>query len=450
MQNNKNYSSFIQKQLPSELYISLMESLDNLPHTSLRLNPKKTATLKVEAKQIAHCEQGFVLANRPKFIADPAFHGGLYYVQESNSMWIGEIVKSFINTLPSAAIVLDLCAAPGGKSTHISSVLRNSDLLVANEVISSRNSILYENLCKWGIGNFLVTKADAREIGIQNDLFDIIVCDVPCSGEGLFRKDTNSKNEWSLENVNLCGLRQQRIIFDIWNSLKPGGILIYSTCTYNTVENEDNVNKFVSELGAELVELEIFNNSTLYSLEPKMYRCFPFLTMGEGFFFAVLKKPEYASRNVKKITNNKKIEVSKFRYQNQELSTIKSKSESYFLSENGYIESNASILNYIPNIVHFGTPMGQEFHGEHKFHPAFALHFSEKKPFPVIDIPLELTSKYFRKEFINEILGPKGVVGLRWNNYNIGTANSIKNGLNNLWPNEWRVRDTVVAESIIE
>jgi len=447
---DKDYNSFIREQLPSNIHVELIESLEKQPLTSIRINPKKKAKIRIPTEGLNHTEFGFILPYRPRFIADPAFHSGLYYVQESNSMWIGEIVKNLIKTIPEGVVVLDLCAAPGGKSTHISSILGPKDLLVANEVISSRNSILFENLCKWGVGNFIITKADAKDIGQNKGLFDIIVCDVPCSGEGLFRKDSNSKNEWSTENVNLCSLRQQRIVHDVWNSLKPGGFLIYSTCTYNTIENEDNVNKFVQDFDAELVELEIFKNSDLFSLDSKMYRCLPFLTKGEGLFFAIMQKPHDKLEANKKNNKPGRVDFSSFKFDDQVLTVIKSKSENYFLNPTGWIDVNSSILNNLPNIIHYGTPMGPEFHGQHKFHPAVALHCSENKPFPTIEIPLELTSKYFRKEFMNEVIATKGTVGLKWNNHNIGTANSIKNGLNNLWPSEWRVRDTIIAESIIE
>jgi 16S rRNA C967 or C1407 C5-methylase (RsmB/RsmF family) len=157
-------------------------------------------------------------------------------VQEASSMVVGGIVKELLSALPAEAVVLDLCAAPGGKSTHVASVLRDGDLLVANEVIGTRTPILAENLCKWGAANHIITKADASRFGKSDAQFNIVVADLPCSGEGMFRKDPAAINEWSENNVKLCAERQQRIVTDIWPAIAPGGYLIYSTCTFNSAE----------------------------------------------------------------------------------------------------------------------------------------------------------------------------------------------------------------------
>ena len=174
------------------------------------------------------------------FTFDPLFHAGCYYVQEASSMFVEQALKQYIGETPS--VMLDLCAAPGGKSTHARSVLPEGSLLVANEVIRNRSQILAENLTKWGHPGVVVTNNDPADFAGLEDFFDVILTDVPCSGEGMFRKDPVSVSEWSPENVEICWQRQRRIISDIWPSLKPGGLLIYSTCTYNTKEDGCTMN----------------------------------------------------------------------------------------------------------------------------------------------------------------------------------------------------------------
>jgi 16S rRNA (cytosine1407-C5)-methyltransferase len=185
-----------------------------------------------------------------------------------------------------------MCAAPGGKTTDISSRLDENDLLIANEVISHRNNILFENVCKWGDGNTVISRTDAKVFKQHPNLFDVVFCDAPCSGEGMFRKDPTAIKEWSLENVELCSKRQQRIFFDTWHSLKPGGFFVYSTCTFNTKENEENVSMFCKETGGSLIEFEHPFIENLFSLQEKTYRCLPHKSKGEGLFFAIIQKPK--------------------------------------------------------------------------------------------------------------------------------------------------------------
>ena len=193
--------------------------------------------------------------------------------------------------------VLDLCAAPGGKSTHLLSLLPSSSLLVSNEVISSRATVLAENIAKWGCDNVAVTNSDPLDFSKLEEWFDIIVADTPCSGEGMFRKDPNAVKEWSLANVKLCSERQQRILSDVWPALAPGGVLIYSTCTFNLYEN-DGIIEFLGEnFGAEVIPL-----SSLVKDFPQLYitraggcQFIPGRVDGEGQYIAVVRKPAESS-----------------------------------------------------------------------------------------------------------------------------------------------------------
>lgn len=236
----------------------------------------------------------FYLAERPKFTLDPLFHAGAYYVQEASSMYmniVGEAIERVVPEFFSNELrALDLCAAPGGKSTHLTTLLNDNSILVANEVIKSRSVILADNIAKWGRGNVVVTNNDPQDFSSLDEAFHLIVVDAPCSGEGMFTKDIAVVDEWSLDNVNLCSLRQQRILSDVWGALKPGGFIVYSTCTYNHFENDDNVKFIVDELGAEFIALDDFVKFGGIKTKMGGVQFVPGLVEGEGQFVALLRK----------------------------------------------------------------------------------------------------------------------------------------------------------------
>ena len=248
----------------------------------------------------------YYLAERPNFAQQPLFNAGLYYVQDPSctyleSVWRTLYGTSAANSSPQAPKrVLDLCAAPGGKSTHLADLMNERGLLVSNEVISSRAATLAENMAKWGVANSVVTNSDPSAFSKLQNLFDLILVDAPCSGEGMFRKNPDAIGEWSLNNVKLCAQRQRRILNDIWPALRQGGYLIYSTCTFNHLENADNVQYIVEELGAEVIPLapqewELLRSCGVEEVEEGKaaslgYQFLPGLARGEGQFFAILRK----------------------------------------------------------------------------------------------------------------------------------------------------------------
>ena len=277
---------------------------------SIRINEKKGAPIPAADtpdNRVAWCDTGYYLPERLSFTFDPLFHAGAYYVQEASSMFLEQVIRSHVKT---PVRCLDLCAAPGGKSTHLAACLPEGSLLVSNEVIRSRSHILAENIAKWGNPNCVVTNNDPKEIGRLTHFFDVIVADVPCSGEGMFRKDTDSTGEWSIANVALCAGRGRRIIHDIWNALKPGGLLIYSTCTYNTEEDEENVHHITEELGAEALPIPAVKDEWQITGPLKynhpVYRFFPHKTKGEGFFLAALRKADGEAEEIRFKNKNKK------------------------------------------------------------------------------------------------------------------------------------------------
>ena len=296
-----------QRVMGEERFIRFMEAFNEDAPTSIRLNPRTsqhrgtvprvsseadyTGTVP-SVQQVPWCPEGFYLPGRPQFTFDPLFHAGCYYVQEASSMFITHVLRQFVK---EPVAMLDLCAAPGGKSTAAITVLPEGSTLTSNEPIRSRYQILEENITKWGYNNCSVTNLYPRDFRKKKEKFDVILCDVPCSGEGMFRKDPNAINEWSLQNVEKCWRLQREIVADAWECLNPGGILIYSTCTYNTKENEENVRWIMEEYDAEILSVPTepswgITGSLLEGFDAPVYRFIPGFTRGEGLFMAVLRK----------------------------------------------------------------------------------------------------------------------------------------------------------------
>ncbi len=286
----------------------ILAALENPASTSIRLNPLKktsgtvpdaTTALYGEAGKgcnaVPWCREGRILGGRPSFTLDPEFHAGAYYVQDSSSMFVGWMFRRILEQSDCGSgvlKVLDLCAAPGGKTTDIAAALRevcgDRFLLVSNEVMTGRSRILADNTARWGEPNVMVSSSDPSSFANLKDCFDIIITDVPCSGEGMFRKDDEAVRQWSEENVELCCARQKRILADVWPALKPSGYLLYSTCTFNRKENDGNVEWAAQELGADVLTVEadfseILRTAYGYSLAPGY-------APGEGQYCAALRK----------------------------------------------------------------------------------------------------------------------------------------------------------------
>jgi 16S rRNA C967 or C1407 C5-methylase (RsmB/RsmF family) len=286
---------FIQR-LQGQMGTSMLKFVDALtrePVVSVRMNRLKQAKPHWEgAEAVPWCPTGYYLPQKPVYTLDPLFHAGCFYPQEASSMVLDWLV-AHVCELPEQPMVLDLCGAPGGKSTLLASFLNGNGLLVANEVIKSRAIILAENISKWGAANCIVTRSDPSKFGVLTSMFDLIVVDAPCSGEGMFRKDKRSIEEWSEANAQMCALRQQRILNDAWPALKQGGYLIYSTCTFNPSENEGNMAWLAETLGAEVLPLNVPDDWGVDRIpvgSGNGLAFYPHKVRGEGFFVAVLRK----------------------------------------------------------------------------------------------------------------------------------------------------------------
>jgi len=428
------------KKLLGDEWEAFEQALNEESPTSIRLNPRKInkdllSEILPLSEQVPYAADGYYLSNRPSFTLDPLFHAGCYYVQEASSM----ILEYFVsNYFPNPAKVLDLCAAPGGKSTHLSALLPDESLLIANEVIRSRANILAENLIKWGNPNTLVTQNDPLEIGKSlPDFFDAIVADLPCSGEGMFRKDAAAIAEWSVNNVRLCAERQRRIVADVWAALKPGGILIYSTCTYNREENEENLEWICREFDAELLE------------EPR--RLTPHKTKGEGFFIAGIRKKILDNRRQTldirqktKCIKNNDLHFSPFAFCLSPLNNF-----TFVLDSNRWIAVPAihySAYLQIKNklrILSAGVALG-EMKGQDRI-PAHGLAMSNvlsNSAFPQWEIDKQTALSYLRKEVLQTIPPQisKGYILITYKGHPLGFVKNIATRANNLYPQEWRIR----------
>jgi len=461
--------------LGDEEYQKLADALNDEQPVSIRLNEAKfpVASFSLShtcAGRVPWSHAGFYLDRRLTFTFDPLFHAGCYYVQEASSMFVEQVLRQYVGETP--AVMLDLCAAPGGKSTHARSVLPEGSLLVANEVIRNRSQILAENLTKWGHPGVVVTNNDPADFSGLADFFDVILTDVPCSGEGMFRKDPVAVSEWSLENVDICWQRQRRIIADIWPSLKPGGLLVYSTCTYNTKEDEGNIRWIRDEFGAEVLPVDVpddwnITGNLLAGDDFPVYRFLPHRTKGEGFFLAVLRKPGEGngqSRSKTALTQGKKKSVSKSAsvVSKEQLSAARNwllSPDDYELSANGamiiafpkeYI-SELSALQQSLRVIQAGVALaevkGKDLIPNHALAMSYALR---NEAFPREEVPYEQAIAYLRKEAI--VLSgeaPRGYVLLTYKDIPLGFVKNIGNRANNLYPQEWRIRSGYLPEEIL-
>ena len=275
---------------------AFVEALSEEPSVSVRVNSKITDNrLQItdnSCSAVKWCEWGRYLSERPKFTYDPMFHAGAYYVQEASSMFVWQALEQLVER---DAVVLDMCAAPGGKSTAIAQYLSEEGFLVSNEYVPQRAHVLVENITKWGAPNCVVTNNAPQHFEKLKSRFDAILVDAPCSGEGMFRKDERAREEWSPANVEMCVERQREILESAWKVLKPGGVLIYSTCTFNRHENEEQVQWLIDEMEAEYLSIKIGEDWMITETE-RGYRFLPHKTRGEGLFMAAVRKQITDSR----------------------------------------------------------------------------------------------------------------------------------------------------------
>ena len=380
-----------------ERFERYLKSFEEPAPVSIRLNPQKAADLTVvNGEAVPWCRGGYYLPQRPNFTFDPLLHAGCYYVQEASSMFLDEVVRQLADSQKPKAksqklTALDLCAAPGGKSTLLRAALPEDCVLYSNEPIRKRADILAENVQKWGYKNHIVTNLYPRDYRKSKMLFDLILCDVPCSGEGMFRKDPATIGEWSPQQVEKCAALQRDIVSDAWQCLADGGILIYSTCTFNIKENEENIRWILDNFDASVVRIDVkpewnITGSLLDGFHEPIYRFIPGITRGEGLSLCVLRKG----------MRNEKLEMRNDRTKS------------------------------IPSFFHS--------------HSSFLIPHSS---FSTADLSYPQALAYLRGEALQLPADtPRGVVDVTFMGKTLGQVKNIGTRANNLYPKPWRIKTT--------
>jgi 16S rRNA C967 or C1407 C5-methylase (RsmB/RsmF family)/NOL1/NOP2/fmu family ribosome biogenesis protein len=450
--------------VPSRLPKEFLSSLEGLPGydaaafeavhasgdqvTSVRLNPAKpVADLFKDAAPVPWSSHGRYLETRPSFVFDPLFHAGAYYVQEASSMFVEQALKQTVELIRPLR-VLDLCAAPGGKSTLLQSLLSPDSLLVSNEVIRNRANVLEENMIKWGGVNVVVTSNDPRAFARLENYFDVIVADAPCSGSGLFRREPDALGEWSPANVQLCSRRQQGILADCWPALRHDGVMIYSTCSYSREEDEDVLDWLTTHLDATACRLDIASEWDLVETRTDKdawgYRFYPDKVKGEGFFIGCLRKKgggEWSPpRKVSLPSRPDKKEqelVSAWVRSAEPLFFFKLQQQLFALPQT--LAAELPVLQTACYLRKAGLMLGQVSPRELIPSHDLAMSTLVSPDLPVIGLSKDEALRYLRKDDLHPEGAKNGWTLMRYEGLNLGWMKVLSNRSNNYYPMEWRI-----------
>lgn len=459
------FEEVLQDVLPfPEARTALLDALDTTPPTSVRLHPLKGRGLFDDLQPVPWCSWGRYLPARPFFAHDPHFWAGAYYVQEAASMFVGYAagrILSFLRQQEARPLtVVDLCAAPGGKSTHLAALLHAGDKLISNEIMDNRIGVLLENLNRWGSEQCIITHDEAASFGKVTEWVDLLVADVPCSGEGMFRKDMEARARWTPKLPVQCAALQKEIIEEVLPALRQGGFLIYSTCTFNRVENEHNLHHFLDHLGMVSVPLqlpaatgiEVVEEQTPAGKKLYAYRFFPHQTAGEGFFLSVLQKRGKRESSYKKA--KQKVWMNAAKQQASlldewvaspgawQLWHVPGEKELLTLTPVEWEAAELNLLSQHLNIKQVGVPFGQILKGKFNPHPYLAYSPVLRAELPSIEVGFEDALQFLRKQPMQEITlpGKKGWYAIRYEGQNLGWIKSLGNRYNNYYPNAWQLR----------
>ena len=437
------------KRINSQKYIdkeAIIEALGEPSPVSIRINSDKWNKIPLNAEPVKWSKNGYYIESRPSYTLDPLFHSGCYYPQEASGMFLEQVVIQAVESMDDIR-VLDLCGAPGGKSTLLSDIIGPDNFLVANEVIRSRTSILAETITKWGSVNTIVTNNDPSAFGRLTGYFDVILVDAPCSGEGMFRNNA-AVSEWSVENTMHCSERQKRIVMDVWPALKENGILIYSTCTFNPAENEENIRWLIGKHEAETVRLNIQVYNGIKEIDHKGiygYGFHPDKIKGEGFFISVIRKR--AKQEKKPVRNQRMpelkpcktdLEIAKkwtsfyderfFRW-GDEVYAIHSGADDYF-----HLIQNLKVIKAGTKIFNVKTS---------DYLPSHDLALStrlRREIFAKEELSLSEAVSYLKRDNYAHNSTSKGWKLVTYKGVNLGFIKSLGNRSNNYFPVEWRIR----------
>ncbi len=384
-----DFTDMARRTMGEERFDCYLKAFETDAPVSIRLNPEKAKGLTADGERVPWCRNAYYLPQRPNFTYDPLLHAGCYYVQEAGSMFLDTVMQQWVPDAP--VVMIDFCAAPGGKSLLARTALAAGSVLFSNEPMRNRANILAENVEKWGYADHFVTNNFPRDYRRAKMIADVVLCDVPCSGEGMFRKDEATIREWSMQNVEKCARLQREIVTDAWSCLADGGLFIYSTCTFNTHEDEENIQWMMDELGAEVLPVKVdaawnITGSLLDGFSQPVYRFIPGISKGEGLFLCVLRKGGTWQ-------------------QGQSLKALRKS------------QQNLNII-YCP-----------------KAQPDMVK----------VEVNYQQAMAYLRHEAIT--LGadvPRGMVGICFEGHLLGLAKNIGNRANNLYPKEWKIRTTYI------
>lgn len=384
-----DFTDMARRTMGEERFDCYLKAFETDAPVSIRLNPEKAKGLTADGERVPWCRNAYYLPQRPNFTYDPLLHAGCYYVQEAGSMFLDTVMQQWVPDAP--VVMIDFCAAPGGKSLLARTALAAGSVLFSNEPMRNRANILAENVEKWGYADHFVTNNFPRDYRRAKMIADVVLCDVPCSGEGMFRKDEATIREWSMQNVEKCARLQREIVADAWSCLADGGLFIYSTCTFNTHEDEENIQWMMDELGAEVLPVKVdaawnITGSLLDGFSQPVYRFIPGISKGEGLFLCVLRKGGTWQ-------------------QGQSLKALRKSQQN-------------------PNIIY--CPKAQP-------------------DMVKVEVNYQQAMAYLRHEAIT--LGadvPRGMVGICFEGHLLGLAKNIGNRANNLYPKEWKIRTTYI------
>ncbi len=426
------------------------EALDSASPTSVRLHPARTGRW-ADAERVAWCAAGRYLAERPSFTLDPAFHAGAYYVQEASSQFVGHLLAE---EPIEGARLLDLCAAPGGKTTLYASLVGADGLVVANEINRQRAAVLADNVRKWGTGNVAVTTCEPAKVAAFEEWFDVVAVDAPCSGEGMFRKMPEAREEWSEGNVQLCARRQGEILREAWRTLRPGGLLIYSTCTFNRLENESSLEELLAWTSDEVTEAAPIKCPAEWGVVCgrvgafQTFRFYPHRLSGEGFFAAVARKsgtgrvshraPKARRDPFAAVDRTSQKELARWVLEPEEMrfALIGESCYAYRASQTEAVRQLAGVLP----VIYSGVEMGRLFKGRLKPEHPLALYVGlNRKAVPTAEVDEATALSYLRRGEIAAAGLEEGVNLLCCEGLPIGFAKRIGNRVNNMYPNSLRI-----------
>ena len=451
----ETFRKYLEEAIGTENALVAFSAFDQPASVSVRMNPFKPSEA-VKGTPVAWCRHGVMLEQRPVFTLDPLFHAGAYYVQDSSSMFVGHAFRTLLKDIEKPQgrpfRVLDLCAAPGGKTTDLTASLREAFgdefLLVSNEVMKARVGVLADNVALWGDPNVVVTSDDPRAFAALPGFFDMIVADVPCSGEGMFRKDELAQQQWSEDNVDLCASRQRRILADVWPSLATGGMMVYSTCTFNRKENDENVAWMAEELGGECLMADDMIPGMPGVLKTDLgYSLVPGHVAGEGQYCSAVRKTsdidfrDIKQRQAKPSRNAKEMPMPKDAadFVNRAIS-LRMKGETV-TAVPANIASDVATAEHTLHVVAAGCALGT-VKGKTLIPDAdlaLSLMLAEKA-FPSVEVDRETALKYLHRDTVAFPQAPLGYLLVKYLGLPLGFVKNLGNRCNSLHPQSRRIR----------